>query len=191
MARLRMFVQPEAVRIVLPSRLGQLCVALSTLFFGLGVVPAAATVLVGWAWAVPWSMLALVAAQPTIASLRQLARPRVDVEIGLRRLLVRRSFFGLRGEGWSAPWDELEAAHLCGRRTADAVLELVVVDHRGVWSSTGVRGTLPELAPLLRWVREQIASRRGALAGRDGSADLRQLAGVLSQARSGQARAAR
>jgi hypothetical protein len=190
MARLRMFVQPDAIRFVLPSRLGRLSLALLLLFFGLGVVPAAATMLVGWAWAVPWSCLALVAAQPTIGSLRLLARPRIDVEVGLRRLSVRRSWLWLRGDGWVAPWDQLEAAHLCGhRRDPDAVLELVVVDHRGEWQATGVRGSLPELAPLLRWIREQIEARSADLRSadrrdRDGNDDLRRLASILGQARS-------
>lgn len=189
MARLRMYVQPDAIRFVLPSRLGRLALALLLLFFGLGVIPAAATLLVGWAWAVPWSCLALIAAQPTIASLALLARPRIDVEVGLRRLTVRRSWLGLRGEGWAAPWDQLEEVHLCGRRAdPDAVLEVVVVDHRGEWVPTGVRGALPELAPLLRWIREQIDLRRTERGCRDGNADLRRLASVLGQARTAAAR---
>lgn len=188
MARLRMYVRPDLVRFVLPSRLGQMLLALALLFIGLGLIPAAATWLVGLAWALPWSILAWIAAQPVIGALGSMARPRIEVEVGLHRLVVRRSWLGIRGEGWAAPWDQLDEAHLCRstRRTArrDGPVELVVVDHRGEWLHTGVRGSPREMGPLLGWVREQIQLQCARGPHDDGHIHIRRLASVLGQARS-------
>ena len=194
MARLRMYIHPDQVRFVLPSKLGRLALIAAVLFTGLGLIPAIATVTVGLAWAAPWSLLALIFAQPLIGSLRALARPQIEVEVGLHRLVVRRAWLGFRFAGLTAPWDQLDDAHLCAASPRahgppDEPVELIVVDHRGAWVATGARGSMPEMAPLLAWIREQIQRRSQGPVDR-GQADLRRLAAILGRARTPHAIAA-
>lgn len=148
-------VASDHVRIVFPSRVGELVVVAALTLFGLGVVPALVSVAIGSVFALAWCLVAAVVLEPLVSSLQTLLRPRVDVTIGLHWIAIDQAWLGVpRRRRWG--WDQIANAALyqvAGREE----LGIALFDAEGWPIRTAIRGTRDELTPLLTYIRERIA----------------------------------